>query len=182
MTRVRPTIVVLMTLFCVIWLQRSTSATACQYSKYRWVHHFNQTCGCDAVDVWRDVYLCEDENSSPTSDLYADNGGGFGFCTCTLGGQLGLLAMPEGGEIPGENSCNQSCGIQPTVSIVPERCDGRDFDLLAPYDEQCGNDEHSCSAGAADRDNAPVRFSSGRVESKPVPRRIFRLPYRLIIS
>src|SRR5204862_3585633 len=53
----------------------------------------------------------------------------------------------------------------------PEMCDGHDADDTPPFDEGCGDNE-LCRAG--DQDLAPVRFSSGRVESNPI--HLFAVP------
>lgn len=63
--------------------------------------------------------------------------------------------------VPGSYTCDANDG-QPG----PEKCDGQSPPGASPVDQGCGDDEHKCNLG--DSDPAPIRYSSGRVESNPI--------------
>ncbi|HEX5059988.1 MAG TPA: hypothetical protein VFV99_11545, partial [Kofleriaceae bacterium] len=56
------------------------------------------------------------------------------------------------------------------------KCESKEAPDSSPglINEGCGDDENSCSAGGSDRDGAPVRFSSRRVETNPIT--VFSVP------
>jgi YD repeat-containing protein len=80
--------------------------------------------------------------------------------------------MPDDHKVPGADLCgDQNCA---TSSPAPQTCDGTDTDNTPPFDEGCGDDEHKSGGCGQDSDGAPVRFSSGRVESNSIT--LFSVP------
>lgn len=78
--------------------------------------------------------------------------------------------VPDGAVSPGNYQCNGN-----STSTEPEQCDGLANSITygaVPADKGCGSDENHCDLG--DSDPAPVRYSSGRVESNPIA--LFRVP------
>ncbi|MDQ3341016.1 MAG: hypothetical protein M4D80_38145 [Myxococcota bacterium] len=91
-------------------------------------------------------------------------------CPCDSYDQNELSQKQDGSVAPGNYGCDAPSCSQ-TSAPDPEICDGHDTDGSAPFDEGCGDSE-GCRLG--DQDLAPVRFSSGRVESNPIT--LFSLP------
>lgn len=190
--------VVLATLSMAAWTATDASAECGNYKRYRWVTLTNSpalctdpggvicesgnsfcntcsfgcaypgcVCNCDTmVKVYEDIYSCE------TGEIVRTDLLNIGACPCTSAGQAYLAAHLDGAMVPNSYSCTENC----VSTTEPEQCDGLDAGDTTPLttDEGCGDDEYMCSAGNNDRDGAPVRFSSGRVESNPIT--LFQLP------
>lgn len=115
----------------------------------------------------QDFYRCT------TDDYYLTANSAFLICPCSESGQAYLADKADGSIVPGFDNCQgDSCQLTSTPS--PPSCKAVNPLQTVPFNAGCGDDEHSCSAGPADSDGAPVRFSSGRVESNPIT--LFQLP------
>ena len=97
---------------------------------------------------------------------------------CDLGGYADdTIVVNQYGCEPGSTS---------NTTHQPEQCDGLEAGGTPPFDKGCGNDPYLCSL--SDADPAPVRFSSGRVQSNPID--VFHVPtpdgiyfgYRLVYN
>ncbi len=88
------------------------------------------------------------------------------LCPCDPVQAATIAARQDGAIVPGSYNCTEDCS---TADANPEVCNGLDAGDATPNssDEGCGDDEHQCSAGENDRDGAPIRYSSGRVETRP---------------
>ena len=152
---------------------REANAQTCDggYSKFRWQVDQNTYIDCDnqcdtVVWVWQDFYNCADT-------LFVSGNISGPFCPCDDIGKFHLAIRPDGSVIT--DSCQGGC----PSSGSPSQCNARDPNPLNPlqlplHNAGCGGDERSCSRGSADSDGAPVRFSSGRVETNPIT--VFQVP------
>lgn len=138
------------------WNQTGTSPTACS----------------SVVMVLQDTYDCatDQQVASGALPVAPDH-----YCPCDpeFRNQLGATIRTQGDDtvVPGASYQCDTC--TQGESGEPELCDGKNGSNLAPVDPGCGHDEHSCSR-SGDSDGAPVRFSSGRVETKPLT--LFSVP------
>lgn len=174
----------------VFGVSQSTRAEAqCGYAVYQqkirgpatqagqpWCHKAgvcpgHPTCTYDVADAC--PYRIEVEEatySCVTGDKTSVAARGIWYCPCEAADQPGIASTRDGTIMPGTYSCDSpSCAA--TSSPDPEMCDGEDVDDQPPFDEGCGDGEY-CKAG--DHDGAPVRYSSGRVETNPIT--LFSLP------
>lgn len=125
-------------------------------------------CG-SVVSVTEDEFDCATDAQVTTGSFGAHH-----YCPCdpefrdSIG--FSIRTMADDTNVPGLyqcDTCAQGGGSE------PELCNGTDGDNTPPFDEACGDDEHSCSK-TGDRDDAPIRFSSGRVETNPLS--LFSVP------
>ena len=130
------------------------------------------------VDIQSKSYSCATDALQGTANVYS------WVCPCgslagaeapLYGGPATLASHPNDAirpPSPGQSvgiyySCTEECAAS---GPEPEVCNGTEApDTTSAFiDEGCGDDEFQCSAGPNDRDGAPVRFSSGRVETNPI--------------
>ena len=122
------------------------------------------------IKVYRDTVSCSTGSVLSSTFEPPPSGPITSHCPCDAGHQLELSLKQDGSVMPGTYGCDAPSCNQ-TSEPDPEVCDGHDTDGVAPFDEGCGDGE-GCRMG--DQDLAPVRFSSGRVESNPIT--LFSLP------
>jgi YD repeat-containing protein len=114
----------------------------------------------EMIDIDEYWCHCSDDSCTYYGPLYRN------LCPCACGDAEGLSSDPQTG--PAEpNNCGSSCNPELPVN-GPELCDGLENDNEAPFDKGCGGDENACSTVDNDGDHAPVRYTSGRVESLPL--------------
>ena len=86
-------------------------------------------------------------------------------CPCDVFDQRDLAIKQDGTLRPSPYGCDAPACTW-TSSPDPEQCDGHDVDQSESFDEGCGDGEYQCNA--QDKDGAPIRFTSGRVEINPL--------------
>lgn len=170
-------VTILLVVFAAFGRRADAQSCGGTYLKYHWaVGAANASvCSvvCDSVTtVFSDTYSCD-------TDRLVNSGNNLEgpFCPCDSGGQIDLALRPDGSVVPGTDLCGASC--QPSDSPSPGSCNAQGpaaSSLLQPplLNAGCQKDENNCSGGGADSDGAPVRFSSGRVESNPIT--LFQVP------
>lgn len=94
-----------------------------------------------------------------------DSGQQYAYCSCCTSSDPGVLALYPDGMVT-DGCGGTSCAYWPN----PTACDG--VDPVAPTDEGCLNDE--CGCEGLDADPFPIRYSAGRVETRPMT--LFELP------
>lgn len=115
------------------------------------------------VEIFRESFDCATGSKVGESPVTGD------LCPCDPNYADQIASRPDGGLDPSYYQCD----LGPTICSGgpsgpgPDSCTGEDADLEPPFNEGCGDDEHGCG-GAADGDGAPTRFTSGRVETKPL--------------
>lgn len=169
---------VIVAAFCV--LSTAESRAQCEYSRYRWESVPTPTgpgpYGYCTVLGWRSgqvAPLCPsmtriltDGYSCATNRQTTTIGTSPAYCPCDGGDQANALQAFPDDAIAGAYGCDAaSCTALQLEG--PESCTEEDPDQNPPFNEGCGNDEYGCG-GAADGDGAPVRYTSGRVETKPI--------------
>jgi RHS repeat-associated protein len=142
--------------------QRAPSAGYPAWGCYEngWGYGSTPPCG-DFYDVMQDVYSCSTDAQTGTGALAQ-------YC-CGCGPNppsgfacdLTYASVPDGAIKPSAYQCEPNATQISTSQ--PEQCDGISGGAQPPFDKGCGHDEYQCSR--SDADGAPVRFSSGRVES-----------------
>lgn len=127
-------------------------------------------CKTGRAHVFADTFSCADDTLQASNSIW-EGQWGLGICTCDAADVSAAAGLVDGTRIPGADQCggsaagsNQGCELS---TPNPEQCNGTSPSSTAPIDKGCGNDELSCSA-QDDADGAPLRFSSGRVESNPL--------------
>jgi RHS repeat-associated protein len=171
---------------------RNTTGHAQIYQKFEKVEYAN-TCfangphhniPCCSVDGWERSGSETDHPTCPT--LYDIDRVGYSCATNQRLTGVGKAAQRCCSCGPTDMSC--AGGLNPDTLLIdsiipqayqcdtnsptpkPEQCDGLNASTV-PVDQGCGADEHGCQVG--DADPAPIRYSSGRVESHPIE--LFRI-------
>lgn len=139
-------------------VDKSHSIPCCTVDGWDWSGNDEAHPACPVmIDVWKRAYSCQTDaalSSADRDECPNECGCGAGNPYC-------------GGMYPTDQSVvapNYRCEFNNSGG-QPEVCDGRTA-TGGTADPGCGLDE--CDCNADDQDPAPVRYSSGRVESNPI--------------
>jgi hypothetical protein len=155
--RLRFSVAIVLMVFAALGTERTASAAQCTYEKWEIGAVRGPCCGgttCNGCCAGNEFYTYKIAYDCATGQ--AINSTGSMYCE----------TVPGSWPPPTVNHCGEP-GCDPVVGEAqPGTCNGSEPVPAAPADQGCGDDENKCSD--SDRDPFPVRFSTGRVETRPL--------------